>query len=365
MTSSSQDEAVDAVKNIDMSQIGDVGKFVGLAIGNAIQIIFIGYLGASMASMCDLTVPGIGDPETFHSLFPTNLDALPYSCPGTAKNPEPCSYKGGDVLTTSTGGKQWYKIMFEVLWPMNSLSFPYNTYYSNPLYQDTILYGLFQWMSWTCAGAFSKFRAVYKAYILVLAALSRSGKIGDIIVFYLLPYLTILLFVTPPIPQMFGSGLAAWTSVFTDKVEKPYVYAFAPLFGVLVFVWSLIASLNCCACACCSWVLGLGAMILSFCVMNVSIGWNIGIGIAIGFWSAMVTLFSPIMWKNGGGWADMKRQFMLHRRGLLIYFIITTACASGAMLSKTVATGVVAGGFIALYFIIFGGGTEEAREVKS
>ena len=95
MTGSNGDtsDAVDAIKGIDMTQIGNVGGFVGLAIGNAIQIIFIGYLGSSMLSLCDLTDPfGGGDPKTFEFIFPTDLDKLPYSCP-PGKDESDCKYK--------------------------------------------------------------------------------------------------------------------------------------------------------------------------------------------------------------------------------------------------------------------------------
>ena len=83
--------------------------------------------------------------------------------------------------------------------------------------------------------------------------------------------------------------------------------------------------------------------------------WIMLIGMAIGFWSALVTLFAPMMWENGGGYADMKKQFRKHRRGLLIYFIISTACGAGAMLTPTVASGVITGGLIALYMVIVKG----------
>ena len=344
-------ELQDTVKNVDTSKIGDVGKFIGLAIGNAIQIIFIGYLGACMSSMGDMTDPYEGDPETFHFLFPTDLDNLPYKCPG--KDVEACKYKGGDVLSTDSGGKQWFKIIFEVIWPMNAVTFPYKNYYSNPNYQDQILYGVAQWMAWTCAGAFSKYRAIYKAWVLILAAMSRSmGGVGDIIVFYFLPYVTLYLFVVPGFPQGVGSLLAFWCSIFTDKVQNPHRMAFAPIYGALILISTLIASINFCMCQCCSWVVGLLFFFGSMVLFQVNMMWIMAIGIAIGLWSAMVTLFSPIMWKNGGGWADMKRQFKAHRRGLLIYFIISTACAAGAMLSPVVSSGVMVGGLIALYLVL-------------
>jgi hypothetical protein len=345
--------------NVDTSKIGDVGKFVGLAIGNAIQILFIGYLGSCMLSLCDLTDPYDGaDPKTLDFIFPTNLDALPYSCPN--KDASSCKYAGGDVRTTSSGGKQWFKVIFEVLWPMNSLSFPYSNYYSNPLYQGQFMYSLWDWMAWTCAGAFAKYRAVYKAYILVMAAMARTGGIGDIIVFYLMPYLTLLLFCVPPFPQLWGSMLAWWCSIFTPKVEDSQMWAFAPLCGAVILLGSMISSITaCCTCGCFAWVLGLVAFLVSILVYSISTTWITLIGLAIGFWSAMVTLFAPVMWKGGGGFADMKKQFRAHRKGLLIYFIVSTACGAGAMLTPTVSSGVIVGGVIALYYVIFKGGSDK------
>ena len=356
MTGSNGDtsDAVDAIKGIDMTQVGNVGGFVGLAIGNAIQILFIGYLGASMLSLCDLTAPfGGGDPKTFEFIFPTDLDNLPYSCP-QGKDESDCKYKGGEVLTTASGGKQWFKVIFDVLWPMNALSFPYSNYYSNPLYQGKILYGLWDWMAWTCAGAFSKYRAIYKAYILTMAALARTGWWGDVVVFYLVPYLTLTLFVIPPFPQLVGSMLTAWCSVFNAKVEDPMMWAFAPIFGIITLVWSIIASCNCCG-GCFTWIIGLVVLFASILVFNINVMWIMVIGAAIGFWSAMVTLFAPMMWQNGGGYADMKKQFRRHQRGLLVYFIISTACGAGALLTPTVASGVITGGLIALYLVLIKG----------
>ena len=355
MTGSTGEDATDAIKGVDMSKIGDVGKFVGLAIGNAIQIVFIGYLGASMLSLCDLTDPyDGGDPKTFDFIFPIDEDALPYSCPN--KDASACKYAGGDVRTTASGGKQWFKVIFEVLYPMNSLSFPYSNYYSNPLYQGTFLYSLWDWMSWTCAGAFIKYRTVYRAYILVMAALARTGGLGDLITFYLMPYVTLALFCIPPFPQLVGSMLTWWSSIFTPKVEDSQMWAFAPLCGFIILLGSIISSFcACCTCGCFAWILGLVAFGVSILVYTIATTWITLIGLAIGFWSAMVTLFAPVMWKNGGGWADMKKQFRAHRRGLLIYFIISTACGAGAMLTPTVSSGVIAGALIALYFVVIKG----------
>ena len=76
------------------------------------------------------------------------------------------------------------------------------------------------------------------------------------------------------------------------------------------------------------------------------------IGFMIWIWSATITLFVPLMWKDGGGITAMKNSFRAHRRGLMLYFLVSTAIGAASVLTPTVYSGVIVGAVIAAIMVL-------------
>jgi len=346
MTKTVSDALEEEGVDIDTSKIGDIGRFVGLAIGNAVHILFIGYLGASMCSLCKLTHGSRSERETFSFLFPTDIHKLPYNCP----DGETCDPSEYLYTLEPSAGASIFKFIFEIFWPMNVQGFPYKNYFTDMNYEGEILYGISNWLGMMAAGSFINFRHFYSAYIYFAAGLQQLGGIADVFVFYVMPYITLFLFAGGAIPLLMGAAMAWFNSFMTPLVQKPWVYAYAPVFGALAFAITVVTTCGCaCTCAPFAWLSGIMMFMATMALWFFKCAWIWGIAGAICLWSFLVTLFGPCLWKDGGGIQAMKNCFVDHRRGLILYFLITTCIAASQALTPTVYSGVIVGALIAAW----------------
>ena len=145
----------------------------------------------------------------------------------------------------------------------------------------------------------------------------------------------------------------AWlNTIMTPLVQKPWVYAYAPVFGLLAAAIGIITSCTCaCTCQPCAWVTGIMLFMATMALFGCKVAWIWAIAAAISVWSTLVTIFGPVLWKDGGGIRAMKDCFLDHRFGLILYFLVTTCIAATQVLTPTVYSGVIAGALIAAWRI--------------
>ena len=303
--------------------IGNVKGFVGELMQHIVYTLGLGYMGGSISAIAHLS-------ETeLNKLFPYDISKLPYKTSSTTKQSIREALKEGGVL--------------EFLWPMKSLGFPY----SKRLPGNDIGSEYVNWLIDTCAAVFATFREFYTT-IAIIGNSWVEGPIGRLIVFFIVPYVLIFLTFFPLGVPSFVFAMGFIMSVISSMHEAAdcgFMFTFSPIT---------------------SWFYGLGRCkeitlgclisiiiigIIGFFLPMTFIPWWISISFAIWFYSIVVLLFSPFLYKDG-----IKRVFhemVRHKLGLTLVFIYLTLKTAMSFLIPPAVFGLVLGTLYVLYELLF------------
>jgi len=297
--------------------IGNVKGFAGELMQHIIYTIGLGYMGGSISAMAKLSN------EDLKNLFPHDTDKLPYKSDNFTKRSVHEALKNG---------------VWEYVWPMKSLGFPYNKRMKE---NGQVIPAYVNWLIDTCAGVFSTFRIYYHDLVSVEKWLTESS-VGRIVVFFVMPYLLIYVAFSPLIPFI-GFFTAVLCSMFEEA--NGFMFTFSPITAWFYGIGQCKEiNLGCLFSYMITGIIGL------FLPMNY-IPWWIGISFAVWLYTVIVLLFSPFLYKNG--LQQVFREILKQKVGLTLVFIYLTLKTSMSFLIPPAVLGLVLGTFYVLYELLF------------
>ncbi len=292
-------------------KIGNIPGFTSEAMLNIIYVLGMGYMGGSISALSHLSDTEINE------IFPYDTKKLPY----VNKHATPV----GDVG------------ILESLWPMKSLGFPYSNRYNSKELQ----YQFINWMIDTCAYLFATIRHMY-SFISKKGGVLSKYFIGDLFVFYVMPYILMYLIIPPIIPFVYG--FVALVGSLKVSNSCGFMFTLAP-FTAWFYGISLCKEINI-MCLITTFIIG----IIGCCMPMVFIPWWICISWCVWAYSIIVLLFSPFLYENG-----IKKVFheiMKHKISLIVIFMYLTLKTSLTYLIQPVAAGLLLGTVYVLYGLL-------------
>jgi hypothetical protein len=324
----------------------DTKAFISDVTLKMVGVLMLAYVGATILSILDMSS------EEVNHLLPTNLALPPYNyAPGTS-NSEKYSvhhdeskhsnlHNVGDDISFAERTRD----LLEYFYPMETVSFPYTSWFMHPNFKGTKGHMLAQWFALSCANAFCWWRSIYKGLILIGRwMLSFKYKTAmDWFIFYIFPYFLYWLILLPIIP-FFGFGLAALGSGMKN-IPGSYMLTMSPFFGGLFAVGTLIGGgiFNVY-----SWILSFMIFGAGFAISLVSFFWWVMIGVALWLYTIFFLFFAPIL--SNSGTDKVWKEFRGHNVSMAFIFIILVLISANTNLDPNIFKGVaIASGVILLY----------------
>jgi hypothetical protein len=298
-------------------QLGNIQGFAKELMYIIIPLVVgTGYMGGSISAWGKLS-----DTE-LNALFPKDITKLPY-----ASNHIPINLK----RTLITYG------LIEYFWPMKSLGFPYNQVSKGTGVQHQFL----NWMIKTCAYLFAGVRGLFHSIAQISGAFINNC-IGDLFVFYVLPYILICCII-PPILPVIGFFWVLFGSMNLSD-DCGFMFTFSP-----ITAWFYGIS-NCkditVSCMITTCIIGM----IGFFMPMAFIPWWICISWCVWAYSIVVLLFSPFLYANGA--RKMFHEIIKHKISLTVLFMVLTLQASFTYLVPQVSSGVLIGFIYLLYELL-------------
>ena len=323
-----------------VEQLGDVGGFVRAAAYYGAAVLIIGYVGATIINITNLSGKEIDD------LFPTNLQSFPYQVPVGKTN------SSGDSIEmlfndyhATLDAESLTRATLEFIFPMKRLSFPYTSWFLSKEFEGTKGYILAKWFACTCAGTFCAWRKLYKILIVIGKWFHTVAyNVSDLFLFYVFPYIIIYLVALPFIPIL-GAGLAMLSSTMYN-IPGAWILTFSPFMGGLLAISNILAGgfFNIF-----SWIMAGIIFGFGFCLGWVNVMWWFMIGFALWLYTAAFLVLSPLLHK--GGIQNVVDEFIRHKKSLLTVFTILIVVAAFANLSTALSTGFTIGALLCFYLI--------------
>jgi len=302
------------------TQIGDIKGFGIDMLQNIVYLVGLGYLGGSIMSIST-------DTNSLESIFPTNINELPYS---------------GKIT------QDLHPNIIEYFLPMKSLGFPY-TYYNKSDSRNVFLKQYCNWWVLTCMYTFIGIRKLLHKYFIFFSTCTTGCK--RTIGFYVFPY--ILIYSVQYIFPLYAGLLTFIGSNFANDgktVKHAFVFASSWLVG---WAYPLVSSnpptiglMSLLLMPLCE-IAGILATIYIHCPLWLLI---MGCAYVYGF---VVLFFSPFLPK-GKGLYGVFCEVLHHTVSLSIFFIYLTILSARLRLTSSVSLGITIGGIIIALRLIFG-----------
>lgn len=301
------------------TQIGDIKGFSIDMLQNIMYLVGLGYLGGSIMSIST-------DTNSLESIFPTNMNELPYS--------------GKPTLDLHPN-------IIEYFLPMKSLGFPY-TYYDKSDSRNIFIKQYCNWWVLTCMYTFIAIRKLFQKYYVFFSTCTTGCK--RTIGFYLFPY--ILIYSVQYIFPLYAGLLTFLGSNFANdgKTVKhafvfgsswlvgwayPLVSSSPPTIGLMTFPLMIISE-----------IMGVLATMYIHCPL-----WLLITGCAY-LYGFAVLFFSPFLPK-GKGLYGVFCEVLHHKVSLSVLFIYLTIMSAKTRLTSSVSLGIAIGGILIALSLIF------------
>ena len=326
-----------------LNKLGNVEGFAKLVLYYAVALIVVGYVGATMINVCNMTG------EEIDYMFPSNLQSYPYMVPANESNPP--SNTISDIFKefhANQDAESLTRATIEVVYPMRRQGFPYSSWFLSPEFQGDTTHTISQWFASTCAGTFCAWRAVNKKLI-VLAKWFHTviNPLSDYVLFFIFPFIAIYVVMLPLIPVI-GFFLSIFASAMYN-IPGAWMFTFAPIMGFLLAISNLYTGgiMNIFA-----WGMSLLIFIFGFVMGFVNLAWWAMIGIALWAYTIVFMVISPLLHK--GGIMNVINEFKKKRKALSILFVILVFVAALSTLSDTLKTGIGIGSLLCIFLILKG-----------
>lgn len=299
-------------------QLGNIQGFAKELMYIIIPLVVgTGYMGGSISAWGHLSDTDL------NNLFPTDTSKLPYA----SNNHSPVNLKRTLI----------HYGLLESFWPMKSLGFPYNQVSKGTGVQHQFL----NWLIKTCAYLFAGVRAVFH-YVGETSGALSNNCLGDLFVFYVLPYILICCII-PPILPVIGFFWALFGSM-TLSEDCGFMFT-------LSFITAWFYGISICkditvSCMITTFIIGMIGLFMPMAF----IPWWICISWCVWIYSIIVLLFSPFLHANGA--RKMFHEIIKHKISLTVLFMVLTLQASFTYLVTPVASGVLLGFIYLLYELL-------------
>jgi hypothetical protein len=323
-----------------LKNVGDLQGFGNTVLTYAITLIAIGYVGATIINITNMTGKEIDD------LLPTDLQSFPYQLPVGRTNPD-----GNSIAQlfsdyhASQDPESLTRATLELIYPMKRLSFPYTSWFLSKEFAGGKGHTLAQWFASTCAGTFCFWRKFYKILIVLgkwFHAVAATP--ADWFLFYVFPYITFYIIFLPVIPIV--GFLVSVMSSSMYNIPGAWILTFAPFMGLLMAIANIITGgfFNFF-----SWVMSFLIFAFGFAMGWINLFWWALIGGALWLYTIGFLVLSPLLHK--GGVKNVVEEFKNHRRSMLAIFTILVLIASFKYLSSSLSIGLGIGALLCFYKI--------------
>jgi len=324
----------------NLTSLGDVQGFAIDVVKYAIIVVVLGYVGASVINITNMTGSEIDD------LFPTDLQNFPYQTPIGRTNPSGSSIAAlYSEFNASSDSESLTRATLEFVFPMKRQSFPYKSWFLSDEFAMSKGHTIAQWFASTCAGTFATWRKFCK----ILIVLGKWGhtvmfNIADIFLFYIYPYIAVYVILLPIIPVI-GFILCFFSSTMYN-IPGAWIFTFAPVMGFLLAVANIFNAglLNIFA-----WAMSFLIFMFGFAMGFVNLAWWAMVGIALWIYTIAFLALSPLLHK--GGLKNVVKEFIKKRKGLMVIFVLLVVVAAFAKLNDSLKIGFVVGALICFYKI--------------
>lgn len=277
--------------------IGNIKGFGKDIFYNSFFLVGMGYLGGSMASLCNLSA------DTLHTIFPVDLDRSPYN--GTIS--EMPKSRVNSVL-------RFFKL------------FPYNYIQTG----DSDVSGYLNWLIYTCAYFFIGIKTAYLT-IIEGGQSVKDSVLGSLFVFYVIPF--ILLLIT--LFEMIRPIMSVVAALSSCKMDQGYLFAFSLFTGWYYGLSKCHDGLTF-SCIFKMIVYQIIGVILFF---FVNIPWWGALSVASWVYMLVILFLSPVFHK--GGISDVGKQIYKHWMSLSFLCWVLVIKSSSQYLIPEVTTGAI------------------------
>jgi hypothetical protein len=325
----------------------DTPAFVKDVTIKMVGVLMLAYVGATI-----LSILGMTSDEVNH-LLPTDLTLPPYNyAPGTDNkqkyNLRHDDSKHANLHDADGSFIERTRDLIEYFYPMETVSFPYTSWFMHPNFEGTKGHLLAQWFALSCANAFAWWRGMDKGLILIGRwMLSFKWKtLTDWFLFYLFPYFLYWFILLPIIPFL-GFGLGAVGSGMKN-IPGSYMLTLAPFFGGLFAVGALIGGgiFNVY-----SWILSFLIFGAGFAISIVSFFWWVLIGVALWAYTVGFLFLAPIL--SNSGMDKVWQEFKNHHVSMTFIFIVLMLVSARTNLDPDIVKGLSIASVMAMISLLY------------
>ena len=329
-----------------LNNVGDISGFASSVLTYAITLIAIGYVGATVINITNMSGKEIDD------LFPTDLQSFPYQVPIGRTNPDGNSISQlFSDFHASEDAESLTRATLELIYPMKRCSFPYSSWFLSKEFVGSKGYTLAQWFACRCAGTFCFWRQFYKILIVLGKWFHTvASVVADWFLFYIFPYITFYVIMLPIIPIVGFIVSIGSSSMY--NIPGAWIFTFAPLMGFLMALANIVTGgvFNFF-----SWIMSILIFGFGFGLGFINVFWWAIIGGALWLYTVGFLVLSPLLHK--GGVKNVVEEFKNHRRSMLAIFTILILISSFKYLNSSLTIGLCAGAVLC-FFKIFKMGKE-------